>query len=370
MMLNAAEVLYQTVRVRGGWDAARLKDAWLRTDPSGLRELVSYEQVTIWLYRRLRELGVGDELPPAFWTWLIRRARVETANGLLVEAEAIRLAELLTAGGIPAVFLKGIARRLLADRYPYIDARATIDVDVLLPAEHASSVWEDLKKSGYKFVADPNLTPVDLWHLIPLAGANRVAVEIHTSTSREIKPPDAWRRQMFESQVVTRDKLALRVPSVTELFWHTLTHAAGDHTNAFRLHYLLDAAVLMASDAAIYWDVIGERLNSREIRNRDTLLRWLQASAELAGVPLHLHLGTMPRPFPMLRVLKWRLAAFRRAGDRPRLLEKLLEEGTRIEAGMPMQELVKGKVLTLHARRRTASTVARGAYYTWRMVKG
>lgn len=370
MTPNAAELLYQTVRMRGGWDAARLREAWLRLNPAGLRELVSYEQVTIWLYRRLRELGVGDELPPAFWTWLIRRARVETANGLMVEAEAIRLAELLAAGGVPAVFLKGIARRLLADRYPYIDARATIDVDVLLPAEHASSVWEDLKKSGYKFVADPNLTPVDLWHLIPLAGANRVAVEIHTSTSREIKPPDAWRRQMFESQVITRDKLQLRVPSVTELFWHTLTHAAADHSMAFRLHHMLDAAVLMASDAAIYWDVITERLESRELRNRDALLRWLQAAAELAGVPLPIRVGSMPRPFPMLRVLRWRLAAFRRAGDRPRLLEKLLEEGTRIEAGMPMQELVKGKELSLHARRRTASMVARGSYYTWRTFKG
>jgi len=370
MTPNAAEVLYQTMRMQGGWDAARLKEAWLRISTSGLRELVSYERVTIWLYRRLRELGVGDELPPAFWTWLIRRARVEAANGLLVEAEATRLAELLTAGGIPAVFLKGIARRLLADRIPYIDARATIDVDVLLPAEHASSVWEDLKKSGYKFVADPNLTPVDLWHLIPLAGANRVAVEIHTSTSREIKPPDAWRRQMFESQVITRDKLALRVPSVTELFWHTLTHAAGDRTHAFRLHHLLDAAVLMAGSGAIYWDVIDERLHSREIRERDPILRWLQAAAELAGVSLPLHLRSMPRPFPTLRMLRWRLAAFRRAGDRPRLLEKLLEEGTRIEAGMPLQELVKGKKLTLHARRRSASMVARGAYYTWRMVRG
>ncbi|MFI5210067.1 MAG: hypothetical protein ACHQ2E_06465, partial [Gemmatimonadales bacterium] len=131
-----------------------------------------------------------------------------------------------------------------------------------------------------------------------------------------------------------------------------------------------DAAVLMASDAAIYWDVIAERLESRELRNRDALLRWLQAAAELAGVPLPMHLRAMPRPFPMQRVLKWRLAAFRRVGDRPRLLEKLLEEGTRIEAGMPMQELVKGKELSLHARRRTASTVARGAYYAWRMVKG
>jgi hypothetical protein len=370
MAQNAANVLYDTLRLRSPKDGAALKAAWLKTDVLGLRELVSHEQVTIWLYRRLRELGIGDELPPSFWTWLIRRARVESANGLLVEAEALRIAELLKAGGVPAIFLKGIARRLLAERIPYIDARATIDVDVLLPAEHASSVWEDLKKSGYKFAGDPHLTPVDLWHLIPLAGANRVAVEIHTSTSREIRPPDAWRRQMFESKVITRDKLELRVPSLTEMFWHTLTHAAGDGTRAFRLHYLLDAAVLMASGETLYWDVILERIQAGEVHGRATLLRWLQAAAELAGVSVPSNFGPLPRPFPMERVLRWRLAAFRRAGDRPRLLEKLLEEGTRVEAGLPMLELVSGKDLARHARRRSASVVARGAYYSWRMVKG
>jgi hypothetical protein len=35
-----------------------------------------------------------------------------------------------------------------------------------------------------------------------------------------------------------------------------------------------------------------------------------------------------------------------------------------------MQELVRGKELTVHARRRVASTLARGAYYAWRLVKG
>jgi hypothetical protein len=334
--------------------------------------------VTIWLYRRLRELGVGDELAPSFWTWLIRRARVESANGLLVEAEAIRIAELLRAGGIPAIFLKGIARRLLADRYPYIDARSTVDVDVLLPAQHASSVWADLKKSGYKIAVDPMKTPVDeavrrqlrLHHLVPLAGANRVAVEIHTSTSRVIEPADAWRRQMFESRVISRDKLELRVPSLTEMFWLTLTHAAHDGLRAYCLRYLLDAAVLMASGEPIYWDVIAERLEANEIPERKAVIRWLLAATDLAGVSLPAGLGPMPRPFPMLRVLEWRLSVFRRAGDRPRLLEKLLEEGLRAEVGMPMQELVKGKELALQARRRTASVVARGAYYAWRLVKG
>lgn len=370
MVVDPAQLLLETLRLRREWDEARLREAWLKIPIDGLRELVSYEHVTIWLYCRVRELGVGDELPPSFWTWLIRRARVESANGLLVEAEAMRIAELLRAGGVPAIFLKGIARRLLADRFPYIDARPTIDVDVLLPADQATSVWEDLKKSGYKFVADPNLTPVDLWHLVPLAGANRVAVELHTSTSREVRPPDAWRRQLFESVVVRRGELDLRVPSPTELLWHAIAHAQHDGINAWRLKCFQDAAVLMTEDSDIDWELIADRLNSVEIKDRTRTMRWLAASADLAGRPLPENLAPIPKAFPLLRMLRWRLAAWRRAAERPRLLEKLLDEGTRAELALPMQEQVAGIGSGQRVRRRSATVVARSLYYAWRMSGG
>jgi hypothetical protein len=322
------------------------------------------------LYRRIRELGVGDELPPSFWTWLIRRARVESANGLLVEAEAMRIAELLRAGGVPSIFLKGVARRLLADRFPYIDARPTIDVDVLLPADQASSVWEDLKKSGYKFASDPNLTPVDLWHLIPLTGANRVAVELHTSTSREVRPPDAWRRQMLDSTIVRRGELELRLPSATELLWHSVVHAQHDGMSAWRLKCFQDAAVLMTDGGEVDWEVIAERLTSAEIRDREVTLRWLGAAADLAGRPLPEVLNPIPKPLPLGRLLRWRLAAWRKAAERPRLLEKLLDEGTRVELGLPMQEQATGIGPGQRVRRRSATVVARCIYLAWRMTNG
>lgn len=370
MVVDPALLLLETLRLRRVWDDARLRQAWLSTPIDGLRELVSYEQITIWLYVRIRELGVGDELPPSFWTWLIRRARVESANGLLVEAEAMRIAELLRAGGVPAIFLKGVARRLMADRFPYIEARPTIDVDVLLPADQASSVWEDLKKSGYKFATDPNLTPVDLWHLIPLAGANRVAVELHTSTSREVRPPDAWRRQFLDSTVVRRGELELRVPSPTELLWHSIAHAQNDGVNAWRLKCFQDAAVLMTDDDEIDWEMIADRLKSVEIKDRTLTMRWLGAAAELAGRPLPEALAPLPRPFPLLRILRWRLAVWRRTAERPRLLDKLLDEGTRAELHLPMQEQVAGIGPGQRLRRRSATMVARSFYYLWRLTKG
>jgi len=367
---DPAEVLLETLRLRSQWDATRLREAWLRIPINGLRELVSYEQVTIWLYCRIRELGVGDELPPSFWTWLIRRARVESANGLLVEAEAMRIAELLHSGGVPAIFLKGIARRLLADKFPYIDARSTVDVDVMLPADQATSVWEDLKKSGYNFAADPTLTPVDLWHLIPLAGANKVAVELHTSTSREVRPPDAWRRQMFDSTVVRRGELELRVPSATELMWHAIAHAQNDGVKVWRLRYFQDAAVLMTDDNLIDWEVIAERLKSSEIHDRTVSMRWLTAAAHLAGRPLPATLAPIPKSFPVLRMLRWRLAVLNRTAERPRLLEKLLEEGDRAELALPMQEQVAGIGPAQRIRRRAATVVARAIYLAWRTARG
>ncbi|MEO8030072.1 MAG: nucleotidyltransferase family protein [Gemmatimonadota bacterium] len=367
---DTAEVLLETLRLRRQWDDARLREAWLRVPIEGLRELVSYEQITIWLYCRIRELGVGDELPPSFWTWLIRRARVESANGLLVEAEAMRIAELLRSGGVPAIFLKGIARRLLTDRFPYIGARPTVDVDVMLPADQATSVWEDLKKSGYQFATDPSLTPVDLWHLIPLAGANKVAVELHTSTSREVRPPDAWRRQMFESEVIKRGELELRVPSATELLWHAIAHAQVDGVKAWRLKYFQDAAVLMTDENAVDWDVIAERLNSAETPSRSQTMRWLAAAADLAGRAVPAELVPIPKPFPILRMLRWRLAVLNKTAERPRLMEKLLEEGDRAELALPMQEQVAGIGPAQRLRRRAATLVARGIYLFWRMARG
>jgi hypothetical protein len=69
-------------------------------------------------------------------------------------------------------------------------------------------------------------------------------------------------------------------------------------------------------------------------------------------------------------MLRWRLAAWRRAAERPRLLEKLLDEGTRAELFLPMQEQVEGIGSGHRVRRRGATVVARSIYYAWRMSSG
>ncbi len=46
--------------------------------------------------------------------------------------------------------------------------------------------------------------------------------------------------------------------------------------------------------------------------------------------------------------------------------EKLLEEGNRVEAAMPLQGVVSNTGLLLKMRRGAAGVIARAAYFGWR----
>ena len=98
---------------------------------------------------------------------------------MLVDAEAEGLLRYLSARGVPYVLIKGTARRAAAGRYPFADARATRDVDVLLPAACVPEVWSALRRDGWPFATDPAATPPDHYHPPPLLGPHRVGVELH-----------------------------------------------------------------------------------------------------------------------------------------------------------------------------------------------
>ena len=49
-------------------------------------------------------------------------------------------------------------------------------------------------------------------------------------------------------------------------------------------------------------------------------------------------------------------------------LEKLLDEGTRAELSLPMQEQAEGIGSGHRVRRRSATVVARSLYYAWRIA--
>lgn len=360
-------VLLGTLRLGDEPTPAETQSAWRGLETAGLSALVDHEGCALWLYRRLKGAGALAVPQPHFTAWLSQRSRDQAARNLLVDARIDRLSEWLRQCGYPHVWLKGAARRAGAARYPYADARATNDVDLIVPQEVAQEVWEGLRRSGYEPAGPPGLTPPDHFHLVPLWSEDRVAVELHLSTSTQVSPEEAWRRATSSGVTVSRDGRTLAIPGATELLWHGMAHGLLHGTRGFRLRYLLDASVVLASGEPVAWDTVAERLQSSEVPSRELSLAWLGAAASLAGCTLPPDLGGVA-PFALGRALRWRLAVLRRSAGYPRAAEKLVEEGTRAEIGWPLLPGVPGTSAAVRLRRRSASLAARGVYQAWRML--
>lgn len=359
-------VLLDTLRLGGELDPAATRSAWRGIDTSGLSGLVIQEGCALWLYRRLRGAQAEAAPHPAFATWLSRRARDDAARNLLIDARVSQLSEWLTQHGYPHVWLKGTARRVAAAAYPFADARVTNDVDLILPAELVPGAWERLRRLGFEHACAPELTPPNHFHLPPLSTTDRVAIELHRSTSTQVAPGEAWRRATDGAEIVSRDGLDFTIPCATELLWHSIAHGLHHGTAGFRLRYFQDASVILATGRPVDWKVIDARLSSPEVPSRALALAWLGAAAPLSGRPLPPGLS-VEAPFQVGRALRWRLAVTRHSSGHPRAAEKLVEEGTRTEIGWPILGGVPGTSAARRLRRRLASFAARAAYRTWRM---
>ena len=265
---EVADLLLTTLRLRGDCDVAGLRRRWADLDPAGLAALAEYEGSVLWLHRRLRELGLVDVVPATLAEWLSTRARRLAARNLLVDAQRDDLVAILNDLRVPHVLIKGVARRLVADRYPYADARATSDVDVLVPEQLALSSWEQLLKAGFTATSGRTASYDGHFHLPPLINGRAVNIEIHTSTSNCLPAAIAWRRFERSAQLAACQGGPTRVPAATELLWHAITHAPLPDPLAFRLRFLQDAEVSWAAGAEIDWSEIASRFSSDELPDR------------------------------------------------------------------------------------------------------
>lgn len=382
VIVHASDVLLQTLRVQGEVDAGELRRRWVAVRVAGLAELVEYEGCAVWLYRRLKELGLIDAAPLPFATWLAARAWHLAAHNLRVDAQRDVILRLLNSYRVPHVLLKGAARRQAADVYPYADARATSDVDVLLPKDLARPTWERLCAAGFEVAGDAPRYDGH-FHLPPLRNDWGVKVELHTSTAVELLPAEAWRRMSESARVIQRAAGETRIPAATELLWHALTHAAVAWTDGFRIRFLQDAAVVWASGQAIDWGEIAQRLRSTELANAAAARRWLRAAAWLSGIDKpDDRLGDLPA-FDLCHLLRWRLLVFqvfsfggvrayrpvwgRSVVSRSRRL--LIDEGTRYELDLPLTPPPRGATRLARPSRHVAAGAARLCYQSWRMIR-
>lgn len=310
--MTTGRLLFDTLRFRGAPPSEALAAAWARADVRGLPQLVALEGCAIWAYRRLRQVGALERIDRELANWLASQVTDVTARNLLIDAEADALADLLRRIEVPAVFMKGVARRLLADRFPLADARSTNDVDLIVPAGRAWDVWHELRRLGYERTRLTKPPRPEHHHLPALMCERRVGVEIHTTHAQGMPAAESWRRLHTGAIEVERGGRCFSVPPATELFWTGTAHALRIPDVAFLLGHLLDTAVIWASDTALDWEEILRRLDGKEIVDTAAAASWLRAAADLAGVTPPPELERRLGPYDLPRALELRLAVLRR----------------------------------------------------------
>ena len=359
MSRAASDLLVDTLRLDGA--ATGLAERWAAADERGVAALTRREGAAQWLTRRLSRAAPGAG-PVAT---LAGDARGELARNLLVDEAADVALRFLAERSVPTVPIKGTARRAAAALYPWADARATHDVDLLVPAGSARVAWEAFRAAGYDYATDPAATPPGLFHQPPLAGPHRVGIELHESTATRVSAAEAWRRASDGADTVHWRGHDLRIPSATELLWHGAVHAVRHGPTGFRLRFFLDGAAILATERPVDWDEVANRLATGADGADPRLIRaWLVAAAELAGV-----VPALSGPgFSVRRALGWRLAVVRHCGGRPRTVQTLFEEGTRAELGLVRRPALAASPAYVRTRRRATALVARLLYRAWRAL--
>ena len=370
MTPDTIAVLLDTLRLRGGAEAASLRERWAQVPTKGLRALAEYEGVALWLHRRLQEIGAA---PSASFREKLRRAAMRSgADNARIDAQALAVLTRLESAGFRCLLIKGQARRAAVARYPYADARPLSDVDLLVPEPEADAAWTLLCETGFRRVYEE---PVD-WtadhHRPTIIDDSEVSVELHTTTGDSVSADEAWRRATTAADEVDWQGRRRLVPNATELLWQALSHAVSDGTRGFRLRTFHSMAVVLASDETIDWTEMSKRLASGEIRAADRrstaraehVREILGVAAWLAGVSLPHAFAPRSRP-DVARLLLWRarvLSSKRSESVR----DRLLDESLRVEAHLPLTPATPGYGVWRGLRRRGASVVARAVYLAWR----
>ena len=358
--LADARLLIDTLCLTPTADGGVLARRWAQSDARALVTLADQEGVALWLQRRIKAIGLT--LVPEAGEALVRLARQDAAAALRVDGGLEAALRLIDAADVPVVLLKGAGMRRLVHRFPYGNARAPVDVDLLVPEADAQRVWDSFIASGYHAPLDP---PVGGHHLADLMGPDGVAVEIHVTTTSAVPPAEAWRRATHDPLVVKHGGRARMVPNETELLWHSMAHAVVhlrmNPEDGLRLKRALDAAAILAANPAIDWTCIRDRLATDEVKDPDLAVAWLRMAAFFSGraLPADAPVPLRERPINLARALGYRLQLNAQPRVSGRWREKLLGESARGETGLRLAPANARASLYAAARHNVATRVAR-----------
>lgn len=361
--MKVGALVCATLRPDADQHREALARAW-GAPPAGTAKLIRHEGAGLWVHRRLASLGLRDQVEPGLRAALRQEVLVTAGTNLRVDEEARSVVRRLGEADIPVILIKGAARRALASRWPLLDARGLGDVDLLLPPARVQAGWEHLRAAGYELaIPDSEERYAEHHHLPGLIGPGKVSIELHRSSSINLPAAEAWARFEAGSETVFWQGQSVRVPSATELAWHTISHAATDGVFGFRLRHWLDLVALVVGGAAIDWEVIAHRLEHEAIPDGLTLERvapsvprqWLGGAAALVDQAW----GRIVMPIDLVGLLNGRARLYDALATPSRFMSRILAEWTRGSLDWPTEPVV-GSVWR-RTRGRTVGVAARGA---------
>ena len=395
--LATARLLLDTLSLGDSVDTGQLRARWALAPHGALVTLAKYEGAELWLAQRLRALGITlAEAPAAALDAAATRTRARTMRA---DAALVAVLEAFRAAQVDCILLKSAALRRLTARLPMAGARATSDVDLLVPEADGDHALGVLRARGWSLLDAPHGAGSDdpavaaprapiapsnergtmraermgapHHHLPSVADASGVAIELHTTTGHAVRPMEAWRRAVADRQPANLDGVVAWAPGDSWLLLHAVAHGLGDAgeraRSGLRLRYWLDGAILIAGNT-LRWDVIRERVGTGETGPPALARAWLWTAAGIAGCRVGIdELGSGEvAAFELDRLLAWRLRVLERHDATSRWGRKLLEEGARIEAGLPPELAWSPEPLRARVRRRAAQWLARAHWAWWR----
>ena len=159
---------------------------------------------------------------------------------------------------------------------------------------------------------------------------------------------------------------ALPVPPDSELLWHALSHSLATIDfvayPGLRLRHWLDAAALIGASSHLDWELIRRRVAADECEHPALARAWLRVAFELSGDAPPPFLAATTPPLDLVRLLAWRMEIG--SAEPNRWQRKLLEEGTRAEAGLPLEQAAGERGALIRARHGFAAAAAR---LSWRL---
>jgi hypothetical protein len=162
-----------------------------------------------------------DEIPSDIQAVIQQSRQQHGLRQLKIVAQLAEMDVALSQAGAEVVLLKGAALLHYAV-YPNLGSRVNADIDILVAPDRVSSIVAVFRELGYTFQGHYDPHNLHHHHLPPLVRPNSIHVEIHPLQSGRGKPIN---QRMLETAAAIEGFNALRLPVVTELFWHMALHA-------------------------------------------------------------------------------------------------------------------------------------------------